>query len=245
MESKTQRRASHFVNIIREIEKIPADAVILDLGCGNGDLVLELRKLGFHAFGCDFQYKPGENVQYLAEKNLIRTINPDYRLPFEDAFFNVVITDNVLEHVMNYSTTMAEIHRVIRPGGCSLHMFSSRYRFLEVHKHVPLASIIRTRGWLSLWASVGIRTQNQKFNNMNSKEVTEDNYLYLNSHTNYLSRGQLTRETRKFFKEVRFCEKHFLKHSARGKYLFVLSKIFPQVPAIYSTFRNRVMFAKK
>ncbi len=39
------------------------------------------------------------------------------RLPFQDETFDVVITEDVLEHVRNYEYAFKEINRVLKPGG--------------------------------------------------------------------------------------------------------------------------------
>ncbi len=41
-------------------------------------------------------------------------------LPFPDASFDLVTLDNVLEHVQDREKTLAEIRRVLKPGGCLL-----------------------------------------------------------------------------------------------------------------------------
>ncbi len=49
------------------------------------------------------------------------------RLSFQDASFDVVITEDVLEHVRHYQTALEEIHRVLKPGGC--HIFTVPFFF--------------------------------------------------------------------------------------------------------------------
>ena len=38
---------------------IPSHAQVLDLGCGNGSAVQELRDIGYDAVGCDLKFKTG------------------------------------------------------------------------------------------------------------------------------------------------------------------------------------------
>lgn len=38
-------------------------------------------------------------------------------LPFKDSSFDEVLCQQVLEHIFNYSELMAEIHRILSPGG--------------------------------------------------------------------------------------------------------------------------------
>lgn len=48
-------------------------------------------------------------------------------LTFQDAAFDVVITEDVLEHVRHYQAALEEIHRVLKPGGC--HVFTVPFFF--------------------------------------------------------------------------------------------------------------------
>src|SRR5947209_8416950 len=83
-------------------------AQILDFGCGLGALVSHLRALGFDAYGCDF---PDE----LGDQPYLNAIEEPYRLPFEDSTFDVVVSDQVLEHVQDYRQAFTEIRRVLTP----------------------------------------------------------------------------------------------------------------------------------
>jgi len=139
MEEKNQRMQTQ-IGIVRDLGyKLDHKSVILDLGCGNGNLVNEYRKNGYQAYGCDFEFNNDPNVTYLQESGIIRKINSTiYRLPFDDNSIDFLTSEQVFEHVMDYSTTLSEIKRVLKPNGFSLHFFPSRYKIIESHVYVPL-----------------------------------------------------------------------------------------------------------
>jgi ubiquinone/menaquinone biosynthesis C-methylase UbiE len=219
----------------------PADSnsVVLDLGCGNGELVNEYLKKGYDAYGCDFKFKPGNHVESLIAKGKIKEVDGDnYRLPFEDNMFDFVITDQVFEHVKDYSVTLAEIKRVLKPGGISLNFFPSRYQIIEPHVHVPFASINKSYYWLLFWAYLGIRKKSQK--GLTAKETANRNHQYLNSSTYYLKKSEIRNHCTMYFRTVRFAEDVFIKHLRRFRFLSVLSKI-KLFPWLYSAMRHRVL----
>jgi ubiquinone/menaquinone biosynthesis C-methylase UbiE len=47
----------------------------------------------------------------------IDVVGPLHQIPVEDAFFDTIICNAVLEHVENPDAVMSEFHRVCRPGG--------------------------------------------------------------------------------------------------------------------------------
>ena len=55
------------------------------------------------------------------------------RLPFADASFDVVFTNEVLEHVQDDRQAAREIARVLRPGGRSVNFVPNRLYFFETH----------------------------------------------------------------------------------------------------------------
>lgn len=71
----------------------------LDLGCGRNKLP--------GAVGVDFLDLPG--VDFVADLN--------DRLPFDDASFDVVHSNQVFEHVQNMIGLVGECHRILKPGG--------------------------------------------------------------------------------------------------------------------------------
>jgi len=85
----------------------------LDVGCGIGDMV----RLRPNTVGVDVNPK---SVEFCANKGLeVVQMQPDV-LPFESESFDSVNLDNVLEHLVDPTKLISEIHRVLRPGGVLL-----------------------------------------------------------------------------------------------------------------------------
>lgn len=238
---------SKFLSIAKDNSNIiEKDFVILDFGCGSGRTVSELLKIGYNAFGCDIAFKKDVNVDTteIRDKKIIRIINTDaYSLPFEDNIFDLIISNQVFEHVQNYAETINELHRVLKPDGATIHIFPSRYSPIEPHVYVPFSSIIKSYPWLLLWAYLGVR--NDKQAGLSACEVASNNYSYLNNNTNYLPKRSITKYFRRNFDRVEYCESLFLKHSPRGLYVYKLSKILPFIPRLYGHFRMRVLISSQ
>jgi SAM-dependent methyltransferase len=90
---------------------------VLDLGCGGGTTTVEL-------FGGDERYDiVGGDVSPTALATYARrTGNPAVRLdaerlPFADDRFDVVVADDVVEHLVDTDAFARELHRVLRPDG--------------------------------------------------------------------------------------------------------------------------------
>lgn len=184
---------------------------ILDLGCGAGKVVNELRMQQYNAYGCDFCDMHGRSdftsEQKEQSRGLLRAIEvAPYRLPFNDNEFDYVISSEVFEHVMDYDSTLKEIHRVLKPSGININTFPGKYVFIEPHVFVPLASIIKNKLWLYFWALLGIRNQFQS--NKPAREVMMLNYCYLHECVNYLSEKQIKTHTH-IFSETRFARNIF------------------------------------
>lgn len=76
-----------------------AGGPVLDLGCGA-------EILGGTTARMDYTPSPATNV-----------LGDPRHLPFPDAAFSLVVCKSVLEHVRDYRLAIAEITRVVRPGG--------------------------------------------------------------------------------------------------------------------------------
>lgn len=112
---------------------------VLDYGCGAGQVVGKLVERGVDAFGCDAYYE-GNDWSASVPANLmgvrIRRIEGG-RIPYDDGLFDAVINNQVMEHVEDLDAVLAEIHRVVKPGGRVLSIFPDKGVWREGHTNVP------------------------------------------------------------------------------------------------------------
>jgi SAM-dependent methyltransferase len=89
------------------------DQPVLDAGCGTG---LNLRHLPPGSIGMDINPRNVETVSRRLPQQ--RCVLGDVEaMPFDDATFGTVVCTEVLEHVPDPSRALAEIKRVLVPGG--------------------------------------------------------------------------------------------------------------------------------
>jgi SAM-dependent methyltransferase len=227
---KTHLVFSTYSDLLRDLGiRLDAAMHILDFGCGEGALVRQGRQAGFQVFGCDFAPPPRE---YLS------AIEDPYRLPYRDSFFDVEISNQVFEHVMDYDQALAELARVLKPRGVYLHIFPPRWTPIEPHVCVPFGTVIRRRPWLAVWAFAGIRNLYQR--GASAAEVVARNHAYLVGHTNYLPKRRIAEHFHRHFADVRFVESVYLRHSPNR--VLRLAGRLPFVPTLYGACRGRVVF---
>jgi len=101
---------------------------VLDIGCGIGDMLV----FRPGAVGADVNPYIVESTK---QKGLDVHLIVDNRLPFADAVFDTVIMDNVLEHISEPQALLAEICRVLEPGGIVLVGVPGRKGFLADPDH--------------------------------------------------------------------------------------------------------------
>ena len=105
----------------------PGD-LVLDAGAGFGRHAFELARLGANVVALDYAADEvvttrgtfGAMVEAgeIAEARYVGVLQGDAtRLPFADATFDRVITSEVLEHIQDDVAAIAELVRVLKPGG--------------------------------------------------------------------------------------------------------------------------------
>jgi len=124
---------------------VPEGAEVLDWGAGNGHFSYFLARAGWRTTGYSFlpfSYEawlpPGASHRHVAGSE-----REPVKLPFADGSFDAVASIGVLEHVRetggNEAGSLAEIARVLRPGGVFVCWhFPNRWSWIDfVARHVP------------------------------------------------------------------------------------------------------------
>ena len=129
---------------------------VLDYGCGKGASVAALRALGVDAYGLDIVPLYIENGRrFFRERgqdpDVLALLDSRSRSDLPEASFDVVLSNQVLEHVANLDDVVAELARLCRPGAEMLHVFPARWRPVEVHLKMPFVQWLpknAARRWL-------------------------------------------------------------------------------------------------
>jgi SAM-dependent methyltransferase len=103
---------------LREITALLGDTRgldCLDLGSDNGVVSLLLRRRGGRWHSADLDAAAVGSIRELVGDNVHQLAGPG--LPFPDDSFDVVVVVDLLEHVEDDGTLVAELRRVLRPGG--------------------------------------------------------------------------------------------------------------------------------
>ena len=112
----------------RVLDVVTGDATVLDLGAGAGIVEqMNFRGLAGRVCGIDLDDRVLENP-YLDDARVAGA----ERIPYEDAMFDVVISDNVLEHLERPEAVFAEVGRVLKPDGVFLFKTPNKFHYMPL-----------------------------------------------------------------------------------------------------------------
>jgi SAM-dependent methyltransferase len=108
--------------------QITAGTMFLDAGAGFGRHAYEAARRGARVVALDYAEDETRTTRAtfaamfeaneITERQLVGVLRGDAtRLPFADATFDCVVTSEVLEHIQDDVSALAELSRVLKPGG--------------------------------------------------------------------------------------------------------------------------------
>ena len=117
------------LNLIRQAAPLEG-ARILDIGCGLGVYVRKFREFSELVYGVDIDAKRLLEGSRTTPGLLL---SASETLPFRDAAFDIVVLNEVIEHVRDDAATVREALRIIRPGGHIVIFAPNRLYPFETH----------------------------------------------------------------------------------------------------------------
>src|SRR5262245_61025745 len=112
---------------------------VIDYGCGPGGLAVELARRVAptgRVHGVDLNLAFLERARARAARDGVEKLIAFHRtdgekLPLDSGFADRLVCKNVMEYVPDVAATLAEFHRVVRPGGL-VHLIDSDWGLLAV-----------------------------------------------------------------------------------------------------------------
>ena len=177
---------------------------MLDYGCGRGGLVELFADAGFDSLGVDAFYGGGDASKWLEERGLLGTRIfglEDEKIPFPGERFDVITSNQVFEHIDDFSTPIHEVHRVLKPGGLFINLFPTREVWREGHIGVPFIHWFAKDSWLRVLYARASRTLGIAYhkNNRSGREWVDYYLDWLDQWTHYKSRKAVDDTFRPFF----------------------------------------------
>lgn len=102
------------------------DSVILDLGAGGG-IVSQMHFLGLVAQVCGVDLDPRVVDNPMLNEGRVADAG---KIPYEDGRFDMVFSDNVLEHLDEPLQVFREVARVLKPGGVFLFKTPNKWHYM-------------------------------------------------------------------------------------------------------------------
>ncbi|MDP3000767.1 MAG: class I SAM-dependent methyltransferase [Bryobacterales bacterium] len=192
---------------------------ILDIGCGDGRLLLHLYNLlkqthpdlRVELYGLDITDPGVQNVGFIrnTRTNLQRAapeVDWGARLkmvavsdpwPFPPGCIHIAVSNQVCEHVRDHRAFFGETFRSLVDGGISVHVFPLKHYLLEEHLLIPLVHRINNHDLLRHWIraasllGIGKYRQHRRLYGHDVATFAARHADYIMLYTNYLSARQL------------------------------------------------------
>lgn len=158
------RSKIRLVDDLLENAVLPGGGTALEIGCGAGFVSAHIAtEYRISTVGTDAE---ADRVETARRKNgevdrLSFLLADATALPFEDASFDLVLSQNVFHHIPDWRTAAEEVARVTRPGGLFLfsdisgpgtlmRLFSRLEKDHGFHEADNLVSLVGSRGLKSI-----------------------------------------------------------------------------------------------
>ena len=170
--------------VLEWFRKLPKNSKVLEAGCGTGNYVISLSKIGHNVIGVEID---SERVKIAKDYMRIYKINPKrivrgdlIKLPFKNEEFDAIFCHGVIEHIRDSERAVKEMARVLKKEGYAMISVPNKYTSFTISKIILLAidKIFGTRLWnvgyeksFSQWKFKNILKKHLKIIEFRKKEV--------------------------------------------------------------------------
>jgi len=199
---KVNNNLIQIINNYLKLNDIQKDEIkILDWGSGRGRTVAALREQGYNTYGVEidpipyYNGLPYFNSRYQNPTEFLKLIDKTCLTPFQENEFDIVYSEQVLEHVAEIQLLADEFSRITKTGGEHKHRFPHNWHLVEDHLLMPAIHWL-PKNWIRyyliyLYLIIGIDPKWKELHNNNIKDKLKTYYEYSINKTYYRSIGNL------------------------------------------------------
>jgi len=161
------RLAPNEINALLRWTRLPADATVLDMGCGPGVSTALLAEKGrprlVAAFDFDAAMVERARRRLRGDPRVGLLVADAARMPFPDGLFDAVFVLGVVHHIPEWRTALREVARVLKAGGRFGFAEPSRRHLRLVYCLLPhdRESMFSVEEWRSALADAGLRIEGE------------------------------------------------------------------------------------
>ncbi len=139
--------------VLEWFRKLPKNSKVLEAGCGTGNYVVSLTKIGHRVIGIEIDY---ERVKIAKDYMKKYNLNPRNivignltKLPFKNNGFYAIFCHGVVEHIKDSEAAVREMARVLKKGGYAMISAPNRYTSFTLSKLILqlIDKIFGTKLW--------------------------------------------------------------------------------------------------
>jgi ubiquinone/menaquinone biosynthesis C-methylase UbiE len=130
--------------------RLKLGSTLLDVGCGDGNFLLQHRLKRFKRFGVDINRKALKRLKE-SDSDVVTYCGNLWEAGFADNYFDFINLSNVMEHISDYDTLLKELKRILKkegivriqvPNSASLtyHIFGKYWMGLDTPRHLYVFS---------------------------------------------------------------------------------------------------------
>lgn len=120
--------------------KMPAQGNVLEIGCGpgmlwlnNADRIPEQWHITLSDFSAGMLQEAQNNLQNIPHPFTFQVVDAQ-SIPFADQHFDMIVANHMLYHVPDRAKALAEIRRVLKPGGHFFAATNGKHHMQEVRE---------------------------------------------------------------------------------------------------------------